>query len=68
MYIEGNHTLTLEDNFHAADNLAFWETIKDASLSKNYMGKIKKVNINDIKRVSRRFLNDKYTLVVVEQE
>ena len=67
-YIEGNHTLTLEDNFHAADNLAFWETIKDASLSKHFINKMKKVNLSDIKRVSRRFLNDKYTLVVVEQE
>jgi len=62
-YIEGSHTLNLEDNFHAADNQAFWETIKDASLAKN----IKKVKINDVKRVAKKYLNNNYTLTVIEQ-
>jgi len=67
-YIEGNHALQMEDNFHKADTFAVWETIKDARLANEYIKNIKKVSIGDIKRVSRKYLNDKYTLVVIEQE
>ena len=67
-FIEGNHTLNMEDNFHASDNLAFWETIKDASLSKDYLKKINKVSISDVKRVAKKYLNDKYTMAVIEQK
>ncbi len=67
-YIEGNYTLNMEDNFQAADNLAFWETIKTASLADNYLKNIKKVKVKDIKRVAGKYLNDKYTLVVIEQK
>jgi len=66
-YIEGNYTLNMEDNFQAADNFAFWETIKNASLANNYINKIKKVKINDVKRVAKKYLNKNYTLVVIEQ-
>lgn len=67
-FIEGNYALNIEDNFQAADNLAFWETIKTASLADNYLKNIKKVKINDIKRVAGKYLNDKYTLIVIEQK
>ena len=66
-YIEGNYTLNMEDNFQAADNFAFWETIKSALLANNYINKIKKVKINDVKRVAKKYLNKNYTLVVIEQ-
>lgn len=66
-FIEGNHTLNMEDNFQAADNFAFWETIKNASLANKYIDKIKKVKINDVKRVANKYLNKNYTLVVIEQ-
>ena len=68
MYIEGNHTLELEDSFQAADNLAFWETIKDASLANTYIKNIKRVKINDVKRVTRKYFTNNYTLVVIEQK
>jgi len=67
-YIEGNHTLNMEDNFHTADDLAFWEAIKDSSLANNYIENIKKVKINEVKRVAKKYLNKNYTLVVIEQE
>ena len=67
-YIEGNYTLNMEDNFQAADNLAFWETIKTASLADNYIKNIKKVKVDDVKRVAGKYLNDKYTLIVIEQK
>jgi len=67
-YIEGNYTLNMEDNFNAADNLAFWETIKNTSLADNYIKNIKKVKINDVKRVAKKYLNNNYTLIVIEQK
>ncbi|MBW2976295.1 insulinase family protein [Candidatus Woesearchaeota archaeon] len=67
-YIEGDTILKNEDNFQAADDLAFWETIKDASLSNSYIKNIKKVSINDVKRVAEKYLNYNYTLVVIEQK
>ena len=67
-YIEGNHALQMEDNFHSADNLAFWETIKDAKLADFYLKEIRKVTIDDVKNVAKKYLNDKYTLVVIEQK
>ncbi|MDP6600231.1 MAG: pitrilysin family protein [Candidatus Woesearchaeota archaeon] len=67
-YIEGNHTLSMEDNFQKADNIAFWETIKNASLADNYIKNIKRVEINDVKRAARKYLNKNYTLVVIEQK
>ncbi len=67
-FIEGDYALNIEDNAHAADNLAFLETIKDASLANTYIKSIKKVTADDIKRVAKKYLNDKYTLVVIEQK
>ncbi|MCH8067169.1 MAG: insulinase family protein [Nanoarchaeota archaeon] len=67
-YIEGNYALNIEDNFNAADNLAFWETIKNTSLADNYVKNIKKVKIGDVKRVAKKYLNNKYTLIIIEQK
>ncbi|MBI2647320.1 insulinase family protein [Candidatus Woesearchaeota archaeon] len=64
-YIEGSHTLEMEDNFRHADNLAFWETIKDTKLADSYLNNIKKVTIDDVKRVAIKYLNNKYTMVVI---
>lgn len=65
-YIEGNHALMMEDNFHSADNFSVWETIKDASLTKSYINNIKKVTANDVKRVAKRYLNKNYTMITIE--
>lgn len=67
-YLEGNHALMIEDNFHLADNNAYWESIKDSSLAKNYIRKIKKVTANDIRNASKKYFNDNYTLIVIEQK
>ena len=67
-YLEGNYALQMEDNFHKADSFAVWETIKDARLANEYLKNVKKVSIDNIKRISRKYLNDKYTLVVIEQK
>ncbi len=68
MYIEGNHTLQMEDNFHHADNLAVWESIKDANLAGSYLSTMNKVTVEDVRRVAKKYLNSNYTMVVIEQE
>ena len=65
-YIEGSHTLQMEDNFHNADALAVWESIKSAKLAKSYISNIKKVAVDDVKRVAKKYLNEKYTMVVIK--
>ena len=67
-YLEGNYTLTMEDNFHAADNFAYWQTINNAKFAKYYINNIRKVKLKDVIKVSSKYLNDKYTLVVIEQK
>ena len=67
-YVEGSHALDTEDNFSRADNLAVWETIKDAKLADYYLKNIRKVTLDDVKRVAKKYLNDKYTLVIIEQK
>jgi len=67
-YIEGNYTLNKEDNFHAADNLAFWETIGNLTLANNYIRNIKKIKIDDVGRVAKKYLNNYYTLITIEQK
>jgi|TARA_Y100000294_G_scaffold171406_1_gene184828 predicted Zn-dependent peptidase len=67
-YIEGNHILLIEDNLQASDNTACWEMIKDANLAKDYIKHINKVTVNDVRRAAKQYLNDKYTLVVIEQK
>ena len=66
-YVEGNHALQTEETFHNADNMAYWETIKDAKLAYNYIKNIKKIAIDDVKRVAKKYFNDRYTMVVIEQ-
>lgn len=67
-YIEGHHALELEDNFHYADNISFWELIKDASLSEDYIKNIRKITIDDVKRVANKYLNKNYAFIVIEQK
>ena len=67
-YIEGNYTLEMEDNFNYADNLSLWESLEDAKLAGSYLKNIEKVTINGVRRVAKKYLNNRYTLIVIEQE
>lgn len=67
-YLEGNYTLSMEDNFHTADNHAYWETIKDAKLADSYLKNIKKATLSDVKRVAKKYLTNNYTFVAIEQK
>ena len=67
-FIEGNYTLEMEDNFHRADSLAFWESIGNCGFADSYLKNVQSVKISDVVRVSGKYLNSLYTMVVVEQE
>ncbi len=64
-YIEGEYLLDLEDPQKVADQLLFWEQNKDAKLMKEYISRIKKVTVNDVKRVAKKYFKH-YTFAVVE--
>lgn len=67
-YIEGHHALELEDNFHYADNMSFWELIKDVKLADSYIRTMREVTVNDVKRAAKKYLNYNYTFVAIEQK
>jgi predicted Zn-dependent peptidase len=66
-YIEGKHILDTEDTHNKADSLSVWDLFKDARLEKHYLNNIRKVRIEDIKRVSKKYLSDNYTMAIIEQ-
>ena len=67
-YVEGRYILDNEDTHNQADELCFWELIKDASLKKSYLNNIRKVTKKDIARVAKKYLHKNYTLAIIEQE
>lgn len=67
-YIEGRYILDNEDTHNKADQLGYWEQIKDAELEKEYLNRIRKVTKRDILRVVGKYLTKNYTMAVVEQE
>lgn len=64
-YIEGNYLLEIEDTQKIADQLLFWEQIKNAEEMERYLKKIKKVKIADVRRAADKYLK-KYVEVVLE--
>jgi len=63
-YIEGDYLLEIEDTQKIADQLLFWEQVKDASKMNEYLHKIKKVTVHDVKRVVEKYFKH-YTQVVL---
>ncbi|NQV91566.1 insulinase family protein [Candidatus Woesearchaeota archaeon] len=64
-FIEGNYLLSMEDVQKVADQLLFWDQIGHANGMKNFVSEIKKVTINDVKRVATKYFNY-YTMAIVE--
>lgn len=64
-YIEGDYLLELEDPQKTADQLLFWEQAKDARFMDEFIKKIRKVTVKDVKRVVEKYFHY-YTFVVVE--
>ncbi len=66
-FLIGQHKLESESTRDLADELGYWESIKDAGLLDSYIKEIKKVSKKDILRVAKRYLTKNYALAVVEQ-
>lgn len=64
-YIEGNYLLEMEDNQKMADQILAWEQVKDVKLMDEYLAKIKKVKINDVKKIAKKYFKH-YTLAILE--
>ena len=64
-YIEGDYLLDLEDHQKLADQILYWQQIRDAQLMKTYLKNIKKVTLQDVRRVAKKYFKY-HTLVVLE--
>lgn len=66
-FLIGQHILENEDPKELADELSYWESIKDAELLNKYIKEINKINKKDILRVANKYLTKNYTLAMIEQ-
>ncbi len=64
-FIEGDYLLEIEDTQKVADQVLFWEQVKGAALMEKYLKRIKKVTVNDVKRVAEKYFRH-YAQVVLE--
>lgn len=64
-YIEGDYLLEMEDTQKVADQVLYWEQVKNAQEMKKYLKMIKTVTVNDVKRVADTYLKY-HTMVVLE--
>ena len=67
-FLIGNLFLQTEDSHGRADLLSTWETISKAEDADNYLSKIKKVSIADVRRVAKRYFTKNYSLAIVMQK
>lgn len=64
-FLIGQHILHSEDPKDLADSLGFWQTIKDASLFKDYLKEINRVTKADVINVAQKYLTKDYALGLV---
>ena len=69
MYFIAEAAYDLESTLDSAYSLAFWSINKDFNFAETYLPNIKKVTIEDVKRVAQKYLKpDSYTSVVLYPE
>jgi len=66
-FLIGQYILEHEDTREMADDLGYWESIRDAKLLDNYVKEICRVSRKDIISAARKYLTKNYTLAVIEQ-
>lgn len=65
--IEGNFLIRNVDPVQLVTTINVWEFIKDSNLFDSYINKINKVTLNDVKKVAEQYLNQEYTITMIEQ-
>lgn len=63
-YVEGSYLLDMEDGQKTADQLLFWEQVKNVKMMGDFLKKIKKVTLKDLCRVIDTYFKY-YTFVVL---
>jgi predicted Zn-dependent peptidase len=64
-FIEGCYLMEVEDNQKMADQLLMWDHVCGVDGFNDYIKKIKKVSVSDVKRVISKYFNH-HTMVVLE--
>lgn len=63
-FIEGSYYLELDDSQKLADQILFWEQVKDAQLLMEFIPRMKKVSLADVQRVAQHYLRNPLFVVV----
>ncbi len=63
-FIEGSYILELEDSQKLADQILFWEQVGSAQLLEQFILGVKKVTVDDVKRVAAQYLKNPLFVVV----
>ncbi len=63
-YLEGDYLLDIEDPQKFADQLLFWEQVGSSHMLVEYVAKIKKVTVADVKRVVRKYFTHSVTILI----
>jgi len=63
--IIGSFILENEDNKKYADNLGFWELAGNVNLLEKYPENIRKVTLQEIRKVAKKYLTKNYTQVII---
>ncbi len=66
-FIEGEFAVNNEDSQRLAANLNKWEISSKAEDCLDYVKQIKEVSIKDISIIAEKYLNEKYSIAVIEQ-
>jgi predicted Zn-dependent peptidase len=64
-YLEGQIALKIEDSQEYADSISLFEECGNYKQFETYIKNIKSVNKNDIKNVINKYLNEKYTKILI---
>ncbi|MAG73395.1 hypothetical protein CL620_03710 [archaeon] len=64
-YLEGEFLLEIDDTQKRSSQLLFWEQVGDANKMNEYVRKIRKVSVADVKRVAKKYFKN-HVMIVVE--
>ncbi|UCD04004.1 MAG: insulinase family protein [Candidatus Woesearchaeota archaeon] len=67
-FIEGNFYLVIENTEHLADIIGFWEQTSKSEDLNDYVKKIKKVSLDDVKKAVKEYFSKPYAIAIIEGE
>ncbi|MBU0929723.1 MAG: insulinase family protein [Nanoarchaeota archaeon] len=65
--IEGSFLIRNVDPIQMVTAMNMMEFVKDVDIFNDYLKNIKKVSLEDVKSVAKQYLNEDYTLILIEQ-